>query len=220
MTVSLDDQLQQIRRQLRLLAILSAAEDTGLVPVPASQLHVIAYFADALAPVWSLRIIDEQLLKRQSGPMSPLLQQDLDLLVGRGVVAAHSVRHIVDADGSWRLDANYELHQEFACPIIAKATGFSREVVHFDFVREVVYAIAGLGLLGITAAPASDAAYGDSLVDFGGLLDIGELPRYGNQTVRVARRFGELADDDVSLTGAEMVHLYVRELYNRLDHAA
>lgn len=220
MTLDSNHSLQEIQRQLRVIAILSASRETDLIPLPAAQLHVIAYFADALAPVWGLRIIDAQLLKRQSGPMSPLLQQDLDRLVGRGVVLASSVRHLVDRDGDWRLDANYDLSTVFADGIIATARQFETQAAHFDFVREVVYAMSGLGLLGISAASASDASYSDDLVDFGGLVDIASVPGDSNPTVRVARRFSELLDPDINLTSAEMVHLYVRELHTRMNRAA
>jgi hypothetical protein len=218
MSVAHTEDLATLRRQLRLIAVLHTAADVGLTPLPSTQLHVVAYFADALAPVWDLRIIDSQLLKRQSGPMSPALQRDLDLLVGRGVVAATDVRHVEDSDGAWRLDALYALNPRFADPIIRAALAFPAEQAQFDYVREVVYAIASLGLAQIASAPPSDAAYGDSLVDVGGLLDI--APPDANRTVHVARRFGELVSDEVDLTNAEMVHLYVRELYKRLERAA
>ena len=222
MTLDSDPTLQEIRRQLRIIAILSACRETDLIPLPAQQLHVIAYFADALAPVWGLRIIDAQLLKRESGPMSPLLQRDLDRLVGRGVVLANSVRHLIDRDGDWRLEANYELSSIFADRIITTVRRFEPQVAHFDFVREVVYAMSGLGLLGISAASASDASYSDELIDFGGLIDIAGVPgdSSSNPTVRVARRFSELLDPNVKLTSAEMVHLYVRELHTRMNRAA
>jgi hypothetical protein len=213
-------ELQHMRRQLRIVAMLAAAHDAGLIPLPAQQLHVIAYFADALAPVWKLRILDAQLLKRPGGPMSPRLQRDVDRLVGRGVVTVDSVRHITDLDGRWYLDADYELNTSLAENIIAAVGRFEQEREMFDFVREVVYAMSGLGLLGIERASASDASYGDNdMVDYGGLVDIESLPEGPNPTARIANRFGELLANEVALTPAEMVHLYVRELYKRLERA-
>jgi hypothetical protein len=220
MTSDNDYAFKQIRRQLRVIAILLAASDTDLIPLPAEQLHAIAFFADTLAPVWDLRIIDAQLLKRDGSPMSPSLQRDLDLLVGRGVVFASSVRHKLDPAGNWRLDANYELNGAFADPIVRAAKRFDRERSHFAFVREVVYAMSALGLVGITDATATDASYGNELVDVGGLIDIAGEDVRGNQTVRVARRFAELVEADVTLSSAEMVHLYVRELYKRVARVA
>jgi len=219
-TVTTAENLVQLRRQLRLVAILQSADETGLTPLPADQLHALAYFADALAPVWGLRIVDSQLLKRHGGPMSPLLQRDLDVLVGRGVVIASDVRHVVDEDGGWRLDALYALNREFSTPITDAVQQFPSEVAQFDYVREVVYAVAGLGLGQIAKAPRSDAAYGDSLIDFGSLLDIDHLADDGNLSVRVARRFRAVAADEVELSSAELVHLYVRELYRRLQDVA
>jgi hypothetical protein len=211
--------LAHVRRQLRLIGILSAAESSGLFPLPARQLHTIGYFADALAPVWGLRIIDAQLLKRREGPTSPLLQNDVDRLVGQGVVKASSVRHSEDAEGLWRLDADYALNRELAAPIIDAARSFQRFDLELDYLQEVVLALSGFGALGIVGASAADASYGDEMVDLGGMVDIAEVGSMANQTARVANRFGDLALPEIELSDAEKIHLYMRELYGRLTAA-
>lgn len=208
----------RVRRQLRLVAILSAAREAGLDPLPARQLHAVAYFADALAPVWGLRILDTQLLKQREGPTSPILQRDVDLLVGRGILVAASVRHVEDADGNWRLDAHYTLNDKFVNPILDAANKL--ELTELPYVREVVFAMSGLGLLGIARASALDASYGSELVDIGGMVDIGSDPSSLNDTARVAMRFGVLMESQVKLSAAEEVHLYVLELYKRISYAA
>jgi hypothetical protein len=213
------DLLPHVRRRMRVIAILAAADRAGLAPLPSVQLHTIAYFADALSPVWGLRILDSQLLKRRAGPLSPTLQYDVDVLVGRGVVLAESVRHVFD-DANWRLEASYHLNLELARPILEVASSFEEQASHLHFVGEVVNAVSGLGPDGIVDASASDAAYSDVLVDFGGLLDIGGERSESNLTARVAMRFGDLMQEDLALSDAEMVHLYVRELYKRLERAA
>jgi hypothetical protein len=209
--------LLPVRRQLRITAILSAAQDAGLSPLPVAELHAVAYFADALAPVWDLRILEEQLLKRKTGPSSPTLQHDVDRLVGRGVVIACSLRHRADRSGRWRLEASYVLHSAHASRILASAKSFPEYAAELEFVSEVVHAMSGLGLLGIAKATNSDAAYGNRLVDTGNLVDIGASE---NLTAQVALRFGDLLEPQVDLTAAEMVHLYVHQLYKRLQHAA
>jgi hypothetical protein len=217
-----DDQLDTVRRQLRLLAILRGAREAALVPVPAEQLHSIAFFADALAPVWGLRILDTQLLKRRSGPLSPALQQDLDRLVGQGLVVAGNVAHSRDEDGIWRLAADYDLNMSFAGEVLDRAEGFARFRSEFAFVREVVFAISRFDSGTITAATGSDASYGDALVDFGGLVDIETFRDRVNHSSRVAQRFGELmsSEAEVSLAPAELIHLYVRALQEQVEYAA
>ena len=70
--------LPDVRRQLRVIAILAGAEAAAITPLPARQLHAVGYFADVLAPVWGLQILDPKLLKRSEGPTSPALQADVD----------------------------------------------------------------------------------------------------------------------------------------------
>lgn len=205
-----------VRRQLRVIAILAGAEAAAIAPLPARQLHAVGYFADALAPVWGLRILDPKLLKRSEGPTSPALQADVDRLVGCGVLRASSLRHSEDAEGLWRIEADYALNHDFAAPILAATRRFDRFARELDYLREVVFAMAGLGTIGIAEASASDAAYGNELVDAGGLLDIAPTDSEPNLSVQVAKRFGELMAPEVVLRDAEKVHLYVRELHNRL----
>lgn len=209
--------LQNVRRQLRLVAILAAAETAGLTPLSARQLHTVGYFADALAPVWGLRILDAQLLKRAEGPISQVLQHDVDRLVGRGVLTVSSVGYSEDAEGLWRLDAAYSLNLELAQPIIESTQPFASFALEFEYLREVVFAMSGLGALGISAASAADASYGDRLIEFGDVVDIESHRSEPNQSARVAIRFGELMAPEIALSDAEKVHLYVRELYARLQ---
>ncbi len=218
------DDVARIRRQLRVIAILDGAERAGLVPLPAAQLHAIAYFSDALAPVWGLATLDGELLKGRDGPFFPTLQDDLDLLVGHGVVLVDSVEHEQDKDRRWRLAAEYRLHASFAQPILEAAESFAELAAQLEFVRELLHALSGLGMLGIESATAADAAYGDAVVDFGDVLDLGgsDGAESLNRTARVALRFGTVmsASTDVELSPPEMVHLYVRELYKRRSDAA
>src|SRR4051794_23467998 len=209
-----------VLRKVRVVAILAATPSVGLAPLPATQLHTIAYFADALAPVWDLRILDEQLLKRTGGPLSPALQTDIDELVGRGVLVPHHLKHILDSDKRWRLDASYSLNYEFADRILAATVKLSAQNAHLDFIREVVYALSRLGMLRIASASQEDASYGDPSVAPETMVDIEEEDGVPNASARVALRFADLALPNITLADAEMVHLYIHELYERLGRAA
>lgn len=211
---------RHLQRQLRLIGILDAAVSAGLAPVPLLQLHTIAYLADALAPVWDLRIVDAQLLKQREGPMSPVLQADVDALVGRGVVIPQSVRHVGQEDGGWRLDAEYSLNPAFSQRILRTAHGFDDHARHLAFVREVVLAVSGLGAFSVRRASAADAAYGDPVVDDGDLLDLSGTRTFPNRSAQVALRFGDLIRSELDLRSAEKIHLYIRALYHRMADAA
>ena len=205
---------------MRVIAILDSAERVGLVPLPTQPFHTIAYFADALAPVWGLRILDAQLLKRREGPLSPTFQHDLDSLVGRGIVVPHDVSYVSDQDGKCRLYASYSLNRPFVEPILARAAGLPTPAEELAYTREVVFAMSGLGPQALPTASTSDATYGDALIDFGAILDLTVSDRRPNPSVRVALRFGELMRPRLRLSDSEMIHLYVRELYRRVSYAA
>jgi hypothetical protein len=212
---TVETESSRLRRRLRLIAILSAAENAGLIPLSVRQLHTVGYFADALAPVWGLRILDAHVLKLREGPSSPRLQADLDRLVGMGVVGATAIRHVKDDEGRWRLDADYALNWSFAKPILEKAATFERFAVEAGFLREVVFALSSLGALGMVGAGSLDASYGDEMVGPRGMVDLA-AEEASNPSTRVALRFRELLQPEVDLSNSEMVHLYVRELHNRL----
>jgi hypothetical protein len=210
-TVTDDSALDHVKRQLRVIAILAGADGAGLAPIPARDLHIAAYFTDVLAPVWGLRILEAQLLKRRGGPMSPALQSDLDLLVGRGVVAAENVGYEEDEPGRWRLEASYRLNDDLARPILDAAETLPDIAHQLAFTREVLLALSVLDVAEIAEAPSSDATYGSLLVDFDDVLNVGDQ----SATVQVARRFGQL-QPEIDLSAPEMIHLYVRALHEKL----
>jgi len=112
------------------------------------------------------------------------------------------------------------LNEDFAGPILETAKLFSITHDHIRYVREVVYAVSALGGGGVQQASQVDAAYGDVLIDIGGLVDISGERGGENSTARVAHRFGEVMQSEMKLMDAEMIHFYVRELYKRLNVAA
>jgi hypothetical protein len=151
--------------------------------------------------------------------MSPLLQHDVDGLVGSGVIEARDVRHVRDEDGNWRLDARYRLHHEFADRIIEHAQLLEGQAAQMSYVREIVYAASALGGERLTEAPSGDAAYSD-LAD-GSVVDLAPWrPGMLNASTRVAFRLGDLVGEELKLGRAELIHLYVRALYERLPRAA
>jgi hypothetical protein len=214
-------ELQRTERQLRLIAILDSCRSVGLSPTSVTTLHTIAYLADALAPVWHLPILDGQMLKRRRHLFFPSLQRDLDLLVGQGVVHVSRVRYVPSEEGhGWRLDAHYALESEFSERILSVARSYELQARKLKFIREVVYAASGLGTDGIDDLGRIDAAYSDPLVDIGGVVNIDSEAGRANATAQVALRFAKLTQDSRDFTAPELVHLYVRHLYARMQQVA
>jgi len=180
---------------------------------------MIAYFADVLAPVWNLPVLDSVVLKQLRRPFFPRLQTDLDYLVGSGIVLATRVGYVQAGDDDVRIDADYELNRSFAEPILVEIRNHAQQAERLDFVREVVYAVSAFGVDGIPDLGTADAAYSDPLVDFGGLIDITEDADESNPSARAALRFRQLDISASNLSDAEVVHLYVRHLYSRMQVA-
>ena len=209
--------VETIRRRLRVIALLAGARRAGTAPLAIPELHALAYFADALSPVWDLQLLDPRLLKRARGPFSPALQADVDQLVGSGVVAPTRLEHVEDPDLGWRLDAAYRLHWPFASRILEEARRHERWDVEVRFVEEIVLAFAALPRDHLVAAVSTDAAYGDAEVAAGRLVDIARDEMHPNLTAQVAMRFRHLLEPEIRLQPAELIHLYARELDRRLS---
>jgi hypothetical protein len=210
----------QIERQLRLIAILDSAERIGLMPLDLRSLHTLAYLTDALAPVWHLPVLDGQVLKRRDYPFFPALQRDIDRLVGCGVMKIDTFSYEGDDAGNgWWLDASYALNRAFADPILKEVCRYDGTERAYLFVREVVYAASGLGEEGIDQLSSADAAYSSPLVDFGGLVEVQNEHGQVNATAKIAMRFKQLTREKATLSDAEIIHLYVRHLYLRMNVA-
>jgi hypothetical protein len=203
--------LHQTERSIRLLAILEAAEKVALSPMGVRAVHAVAYFADALAPLWGVPIIDGQLLKKGT-VYYPALQADLDRLVGYGVVTVRDVHHVEVSENSWRLEAEYALNHKFADRILSAAREYPRQVEELKFVHEVVFAFSGLGMEGLGDSSTVDITYADPMVDEGGLIDI-ERDGSLNPTVATTLRFTHLVPA-ANLSSPELINLYVRRLYS------
>ncbi|WP_141721681.1 hypothetical protein [Micromonospora citrea] len=182
--------------------------------MPVSAVHTIAYFTDALAPIWDIPLVEGQVLKKKRVPISPELQAAIDELVGRAVFLAGNVRH-VPVDGSWSLDADYSLNAVLGRRIVDamdRDLEYRRELA---FVQEVVLALAGLGVPGLSVAAQADATYSDPNIDFGGIVDLDNSEEI-TRTSQVTKKFAELVGQNHRLTEAELTHLYVRHLYSLL----
>lgn len=213
-------ELKVVQRRLRVIAILDACARAGITPTPSKTIHVLAYLTDALAPVWHLPIMDEQLLKLHDRPFFPALQQDIDALVGCGVIEVHAFDYDFDEslESGWRLKADYLLNGSIAKRILDRAEEFEGQRRGVAFVREVVFAASGLGEQGLDNIGNLDAAYSNQLIHLGSVIDLSPEGDRQNASAAVARRFQGLTTS-ADLSEAELVHLYLRHLYTRMNVA-
>ncbi|HXA40287.1 MAG TPA: hypothetical protein VNW53_14910 [Phenylobacterium sp.] len=207
-----------IRRRVRLVVLLKASLDAGIDPLPALRLHLIAYLANVLSPVWDMPSVDGTVLKRSGGPFYPDLQRDLDRLVGLGVARVEGLKHVeIDAE-HYRLEGSYRLNPDLADPILGHLETMPDEAASAHFLRELVLALSALSDAEIDRVINEDATYADphfsadNVIDFGEWLDV-------NYSAASAEKVGSLVETGAVVGASEKVHLYVRHLRRRLQGA-
>jgi len=201
--------LDELRRQVRLLMLLDGADRAGIAPIRVNRLHTYAYLSNVLAPVWDARVFDSRLLKQKGGPFYPELQQDLDRLVGLGLVVITGLGHVLDAGGRWRLDGSFALEREMAAGVLRALDIFPERT----FLVEVAYAISALSDSEFDRVPSEDVTYSDLSVDYGNVIDFAEW-RERNYSANAANRFAQISEGAMP---GELLHLYVRHLHRRIS---
>lgn len=207
--------LSHLRRKVRVIALLDAAESAGLVPLPVGRFHMLAYLANVLSPVWHMPTMDGKIFKRQSGPFYPVLQSDLDRLVGLGVVKISEVSHFQDQQRKWSLVANYSLNRRFADPIIEQTMSYEDERRLVSFINELALALSALSDDEMDAASRQDATYSDPVISYGNVVDFAEWQQK-NFTSNAAEQFERFLPSGTHVGAAEKLHMYLRLLQARL----
>lgn len=200
-----------IRGSIRLLTIVDSAEHVGLVPMTARLIHVAAYLTNALSPVWNLAPYTTEVLKLAGGPYDPGLQQELDRLVGRGILIVHEPSYEYTEDDGWRLAAEYKLHHEFSRPILDGAMRYPDEAEASRVVREICLALAAAPTDELEGLVRSDVSYANPAVSPKSVVDLFGVDG-NNPSSRTAQRFGTISPRGVATTPAEEAHLYIRHM--------
>ena len=217
--------LGAVQRRVRLLLLLDASREAGIEPVPTLRLHLIAYLANVLSPVWDVasfasaaRRIDGSVLKQRGGPFYPDLQADLDRLVGMGIAKVANLGYRRIDDGRFRLEGEYRLNQKMATPILEYVYSVAGEAATGKYIRELVLALSSLSDDEIDRAATQDATYADPAVGMDNVIDFGEWMSK-NYSTAAAIRAGELVGAGSDVGAGEKVHLYIRHLRRRLQRA-
>jgi len=195
--------------------VIHAAERAGLSPLPIMHLHTFAYLSNVLAPVWQMPVMDGRLLKRRGGPFYPMLQGDLDSLVGIGVAIISNLSHVLDEQNRWRLEGSYVLNRDFSDRILQQMATFDEERRLFGFLQELAFAISSLSNEDLASTTTQDATYSDPIVDFDNVLDFAEW-QSKNYTANAANYFERLLPGGVRANSSEKIHLYLRHLRVRI----
>jgi hypothetical protein len=213
--IAVDETVANVRRQVRLAALLWAAGVAGLTPLPVQRLHTLAYLSDVLAPVWDIEPLDGKLLKQAGGPFYPLLQADLDGLVGTGLVRISNLGYTNTGNDRWRLRGSYELRGEAAQPFVDALTSTASGRHMARYLRELAYAVSALDFVDFDRAASEDATYANPIVSNGGVIDFAEWAE-ANYSVAAAKALGNLLPGADQGSAGEELHLYVQHLAARL----
>lgn len=216
-TPSLLEPADQSRRWLRILSILDACRWVGLTPITTSSLHVIAYLSEVLAPVWMLEPLDGKVLKQSTAPYYPTLQQDIDRLIGMGLVQVDDLKIERNNGDIPIIKPKISLMVERVEPILTVLRELPGEEFVLDFLREVVQAFSRLSDEQVPTSMSEDATYGSPTVDTGQVIDLGEW-RSATETAtsHTGDRIRRLVGNEMN--PAEIIDLYVNHIVYRVNH--
>ena len=96
----------RVRKRIRLLMLLDAADYSVLSPIQTARLHALAFLADVLSPIYGLSALSGTIVKRRIGPYFPELQGELDRLVGMGLAEVTDLVPVVEATRAY-VDASF-----------------------------------------------------------------------------------------------------------------
>ena len=216
-------EVDPIRRRARLVLLLDASRRAGIDPLPTLRLHLIAYLANVLSPVWDMPDSpspslneDGSVLKQRNGPFYPDLQADLDRLVGMGVALVRNLSYAVLENGRYRLEGDYSINVALAKPILSRLYSLPNEADSVRHVRELVLALSSLSDGEIDRAASQDATYGNPNIGVDNVIDFGEWDST-NFSAAAAERAGQFVKSSAYVGPSERVHLYIRHLRRRLQ---
>lgn len=207
------DASTKVRRRVRLLMLLDAADYAGNSPLSVSRLHAFAFLADVLSPLYDLTALSGRIMKRRIGPYFPDLQWELDRLIGQGLVDVSDLRPIVEVATAY-LDARYSLNRRLALPLLKAALEDSELSRLQDFFRQLAGALGAVPEDDLDAAAQADVTWESG--HSGAIIDYAEW-RAKNYSRLSAERIEEIARDqvlasDLKLSPGTKVSLYVQYL--------
>lgn len=216
-TPGLHEPINERRRWIYILSILDACRWAGLTPITTQALHVITYLSEALAPVWQLEPLDGKVLRQKSAPYFPTLQQDVDRLIGMGLLHVDELQICKTADNSPYLQPGVSLNFDQAAPILSALSELPGELPRLEFLREVAQAFSRIPDEAIQMSMNEDATYGNPATDTGQVIDLGEWrDARTTATSQVAKHIHQLSSGDMS--PAEVIDVYVSHIAYRVRH--
>lgn len=202
-----------VRRKVRLLMLLDAADYAALSPISTGKLHGLAYLADVLSPIYGLGATRGRILKRRAGPYYPDLQSEVDRLVGLGLVDVYNLRPAAEGERLY-IDAEFGLIRT-RCDVILSDVYRDAEFVRLrDFLRALADALGAISESELEEATQADLTWDEG--HSGGLIDFAEwraknLSAPSAEALRTKATAG-LGISTQTLGASASLHLYVKYL--------
>lgn len=213
-----ETRLDETKLECWTILLLEAALHAGLSPLPVERLHTIFYLANVLSPVWKGREAIGAVLKRNDArPFQPRLQMAVDRLLGRGMISASGIRHVIGSNGGYRLEAAYGIESDVCGPALEAMRHILGKRSIASYAGELLLALSSLSDRQLDDASLEDATYGDQQIGPDNVVDYAEwLNR--NSSANAAALLARHVPSQISPSPSETVHLYVRHLRERLQN--
>jgi hypothetical protein len=203
----------QIRRRIRILMLLDAADYAIIAPISIARFHAFAYLADILSPLYDFGPLTGKIEKRRIGPYYPELQWEVDRLIGLGLVVPSNLQAIVDIKRAY-IEASLTLERVRAGPLLDLVHTQDTFTGLRDFFRQLATALSDIDEKDLDEATQSDVTW--EAGSKGALIDYGEW-RAKNFSRMSAERIEQIVSEDLGFTEnrlspAAKVNLYVQYL--------
>jgi hypothetical protein len=209
--------LLETKHRVRLIQLLTAAEQSALAPISLDKLHAFAFLADVLSPVWNLRPFEDRIGRTDRPPYYPDLQLQLDLLVGMGLVEPSGLSYSREKGvGGARFKASYALRYE--SPHLSKLmTALDKDddaATDQVFLNALAEALASLPDDEIARAASMDLVYQRSALDTEDYVDLDRSVE--SRTAQAVETFDKVFPG-ATLTPARRLYMYANYLGRRAN---
>ena len=203
----------QVRRRIRVLMLLDAADYVLMSPISISRFHTLTFLADVLSPIYDFSPISGRVLKRRAGPYFPDLQWEIDRLVGLGLVVPSELTPIVEVENAY-IEASLSLDRDRTEKIIGIINSSEEFQGLRSFFRELAGALSSIEDEELDAATQSDVTWERG--HQGTIIDYAEwrAVNYSEQSADKINDFASsaLGAESLDLSPGARVNLYVQYL--------
>jgi hypothetical protein len=191
------DHTQRVKKRIRLLQLLEAAERAALTPIEIRKFHSFAYLADILSPIWHLEPFEARLAKTGRSPYFPDLQHEIDTLVAMGLVEVSNLKYLRNPRDEVLFTVRFALRFEskHLDAIFEELTEEPDNENEREYLAQLANALGTLGDDDIEAAATEDATYSDPQISTQDYIELNEAVDPTSRTQTAIAAFDTLFPD-------------------------